>query len=374
MVYVVERSVNTEPPPPARSPFLSSSIDRSRPIAPYRKFFLPSKSFRRYIVTRSWELRGFRYEDYPRFPPHEKAPPMKSLAVRTLAALSLLGAIFAACSSDKDGQSSAGVSKRGESCQSSGDCESGFICVQGTCTVGSYNLQPTGKQCFLVACHAPEDCCPTPPSICPSLQTECEAGFTSECAQYQQQCVCDASKFSCDEGKCSQSCTPGDNVSTFDSCRFFGSNLTCVGGKCVECTTDSQCFDSFDGKPQVCKDNKCQSKCAKDTDCDPFYRCDTASQACVYAGCKTNLECVSKTGNPLAVCDNTKCGVPCKSDPECRATSFGGTPDGVMPGLQVCVDAHCVDVGCDSDDQCRILNRIEGGSNITAECRAPAAP
>jgi hypothetical protein len=287
----------------------------------------------------------------------------------------LAAAIFVACSSDKStSQGSSQVSKRGESCQSSGDCETGFICVRNVCSVGSYNLTPTGKQCFLVDCHAPEDCCPPPSPNCAILQADCEAGFTFECQSYQAQCVCDATKFSCDQGKCVQSCTPSDGgIGSFDSCRLFGSTFSCVGGKCVECTKDADCM-SFDGKQRICKDNKCQGKCDKDSDCDPFFRCDLGTAACVYVGCQTHLECVAKTGNPLAVCENMKCGVPCKSDPECGVTTGVGGLEGVALGLQVCIDAHCVDVGCDSDDQCRILNHIQGGSRTTAECRAPAMP
>src|SRR3954447_6584985 len=127
---------------------------------------------------------------------------MKSLAIGGLLAVVLAAAVFEACGSDKSQTSVQGVSKRGESCQATADCESGFICLHNVCSVGSYNLQPTGKQCFLVACHAAEDCCPPPSSNCNVLQSECEAGFTFECQTYQQQCVCDASKFSCEAGQC----------------------------------------------------------------------------------------------------------------------------------------------------------------------------
>jgi hypothetical protein len=70
----------------------------------------------------------------------------------------------------------------------------------------------------------------------------------------------------------------------------------------------------------------------------------------------------------LAVCASGKCDVPCQSDTECASTV--SLPQGVvMSGPQVCVSSHCVDVGCDSDDQCRILNHISGGSKTTAECQ-----
>jgi hypothetical protein len=227
--------------------------------------------------------------------------------------------------------------------------------------------------CVLVECHAPEDCCPPRSTQCDSLQAECEGGFTFACDAYIQQCVCDATKFSCDEGKCTQACTPSDGgLGSYDICRSLGGGYTCFGGKCVQCVTDKDCSILGGNREMTCKDNKCQSKCAKDQDCDPFYTCDTAAASCVYAGCKTNLECISKIANPLAICANGKCDVPCKSDPECGGVQSVGGIDGVTAGLQVCVEGHCADVGCDSDDQCRILNHLVGGSRVTAECRAVA--
>jgi hypothetical protein len=283
-----------------------------------------------------------------------------------MASMLAIGLLFAACSADKSSQDSSRLSGRGESCRATADCNAGLVCVAGRCSVGSLNLQPTGKQCVLVSCHEAKDCCPTPPTDCALLLQECEGGLTFECDTYQSLCVCDGSKFSCDNGKCSQPCTPADS-GTLDSCRVMGAGFSCVDGKCVECTKDTDC-PTTGNVSKVCNNNKCQVKCAKDLDCDPFYHCDMSSSTCVFAGCMTNLECVAKTGNALAVCASGKCDVPCQSDAEC-ATTVSLPPGVVMSGLQVCVSSHCVDVGCDSDDQCRILNHISGGSKTTAECQ-----
>src|SRR5206468_3135098 len=128
----------------------------------------------------------------------------------------------------------------------------------------------------------------------------CEGGLTFDCDQYQALCMCDGSKFSCDSGKCAQMCTPPDGINP-DSCKVLGSGFSCVGGKCVECQTDTDC-PMIGSTTRICANNKCQIKCAKDLDCDPFYKCDTSTSVCKFAGCATNLECISKTGNPLAVC------------------------------------------------------------------------
>src|SRR5260370_8988190 len=92
---------------------------------------------------------------------------MNRMTLVLLGAIGLLGALFTACSSsDKSTESSSRLSKRGESCQSSGECDTGLVCVNNKCSVGNYNLMPTGKQCVLVACHEPPDACTTP-AFCP---------------------------------------------------------------------------------------------------------------------------------------------------------------------------------------------------------------
>src|SRR5579859_2985284 len=159
---------------------------------------------------------------------------MKAFAIGSWVAFSISGVLFGACGSDKAVEQPARLSGRGESCRASVDCNTGLVCVRNTCSVGSLNLGPTGKQCVLVSCHEPKDCCPTPPASCPQWLDGCEAGLTFDCQEYQAQCLCDASKFQCESGKCSQTCTPSDGIS-LDSCKVQGSGFTCVGGKCVEC-------------------------------------------------------------------------------------------------------------------------------------------
>src|SRR5262249_40044166 len=152
----------------------------------------------------------------------------------------------------------------------------------------------------------------------------------------------------CVDGQCSQPCTPASpDGFQIDTCKTTrGPNFTCVDGKCAECVTDANC-PMVGGVTRVCKQNKCQVKCTKDLDCDPFYKCDMAMSACVFAGCQSQLECVAKTGSPLATCNAGKCDVPCQSDPECGVTQtviVGGQVMALTSGLQICKDQHCVDV------------------------------
>ena len=129
---------------------------------------------------------------------------------------------------------------------------------------------------------------------------------------------------------------------------------------------------------RVCKDNKCQVKCAKDTDCDPFYKCDMRHgrvrlfRLLHHAG--VHLQDGQSSGHLHR--QAVRRALPVRSGVRChpRPMFNGQAVTAVMAGLQVCLSAHCVDVGCDSNDQCRILSHLPGGSKTTAECRPVPTP
>jgi hypothetical protein len=73
------------------------------------------------------------------------------------------------------------------------------------------------------------------------------------------------------------------------------------------------------------------------------------------------LECIAVTQNVQATCGDSKCSVPCQTDLEC------GNP--MSYNFLACVSGTCVNVGCESDEQCRIMMGLSPGSNIEAECR-----
>lgn len=296
---------------------------------------------------------------------------MKRVAFDVLVAMSILGGTLFGCSSNQGQTSSAAVAlgKRGESCQARADCESGLACVNQVCRVESLNLQPTGQTCVTVQCTTATDCCPTPPTYCAQYKMDCDQGDTFYCSYYNDPvngCICDATTFSCENDKCVQPCTPAD-AGLSDSCRSVGQ--VCVDSKCVDCAQDSDCTQQGFGTDRVCTNNTCQIKCAKDTDCSAFFRCDTTTSACVKSGCQSDRDCIVTTSNPLSTCDTTShdCEVPCQSDLEC---SSGNTAGGVS-GLQVCVNSRCVAAGCENDDECRVLLNVQPGSRVTAVCRMP---
>jgi hypothetical protein len=238
------------------------------------------------------------------------------------------------------------VGKRGESCRTRADCGDNLACIGGACTLADFGVSPTTKKCKLVQCKVPADCCPMPSSSCPFYQDFCNQGEQTYCDLYDTNCKCDDTKWACTDDKCVL--TP-----TCDSTHPCTSPLVCAGTKCVQCAMDTDCPN---GK---CLDNKCVTKCQTDGDCPYFNKCQ--SGACVKTGCTTNRECIASTGNVQSLCQMGDCLVPCQSDLECdNALHFN---------FHACVSGYCKDVGCETDEECRILLKAMPASMQDAVCQ-----
>lgn len=254
------------------------------------------------------------------------------MAWRTLFSAALLlaaaGTLASACGT------SARKANRGESCAARHDCKGGLACVANVCQESKFELKPTGNECVPIDCRTDDECCQTS-DFCDDLASECDMGITTSCDQFDQLCRCDAR---CEDNQCVERCDSDTDCFT---------NGGCVGGRCVECQEDDDCFEGF------CVDNACEPDCDDDLDCPVFHECQ--GRVCVEVGCKTDRECIAAEGNVLAFCEDTECKVPCDSDLEC------GSPDAFA--FRACVDKMCVDVGCEDDAECRVrLGR-------DAECR-----
>ena len=240
------------------------------------------------------------------------------------------------------------LARKGEACQTTNDCAAGLACLpQGNasvCVLAAFKVAQTAKECALIECKAPSDCCPTPPSSCPSYKQACDEARTagspepiSACTYYEANCVCDTAQRDCEEGKCVIKCV---NDST---CSIAGSGGKCVGGKCAACASDSDCGE---GSELSCVNGKCQPPCQGDGDCEGFDRC--VEGKCVESGCQTTRECIAATRNVEATCGTDgKCIVPCQTDLEC------GNPKGYS--FYSCVEGQCLYMGCESDKDCRLL-------------------
>jgi hypothetical protein len=262
-----------------------------------------------------------------------------------------LACIAGVCStgpSDPDAGAQTGVGQKGESCRTRIDCEAGLACIRSICTPADYPVQPTGKECVRIECRAAKDCCPTPSSSCTNYERYCNLGDPYYCSLFDTYCKCDEAAWSCTGDKCVfvQTCEP-------DAGRVCPSSMVCSGGKCVRCAKDDDCASG-----QSCIANECKKACTLDEECPVFHRCQ--SSQCVEVGCQTTRECVAYTKNPLAFCRDKSCREPCTSDLECNASSYN---------FRGCISGFCEDLGCETDEECRIRLNISQTSGQEAECR-----
>lgn len=281
-----------------------------------------------------------------------------------LGAVAVIGA--QGCGDDDDDRR---LSRKGEACQVTNDCESGLSCVPisggtfgGVCVVGEFRISATAKECAIIECQTPQDCCPDLPPNCATLAAQCaqsDAGIgATACQQYDLLCKCDTTRFDCNASKCERRC----NSDT--ECISGGSSATkCSGGKCVRCASDSDCPTN-----QQCLSGQCQPPCETDGDCAGFSRCVTGR--CVESGCETDRECVASTRNVEATCGtNGKCIVPCQTDLEC------GSPKSYS--FFSCVQNQCTYMGCQTEKDCRLLLTGDAGGLGTKQkvvCREPVLP
>lgn len=294
---------------------------------------------------------------------------------------------------DDDDDISKRTGKKGEACQSSRDCAPGLACIPrtisttssgggtsslltgGTCVVGVFNVAPTNKECARTACDTFQDCCklstdPSTTAYCESQKATCEGPGATDplCTSYRQLCTCDPNRIACEAGECSLKCVDDGDCATTS-----GFPNKCVGGKCAQCSTDTDC-KAF-GDDQTCVNAKCQPPCKGDGDCDDFDRC--LEGKCVAGGCQSSRECIAATRNVEATCGTDgKCIVPCQTDLEC------GNPTGYR--FFSCIANQCVYTGCDSDKDCRIyfeglnsgVSSSSGGASDTRHyvCREKGLP
>jgi hypothetical protein len=214
-------------------------------------------------------------------------------------------------------------------------------------------LRPTNKECVRVECREAGDCCPDPPAVCDDYEAFCADDLNPNqqfyCDQFEFSCVCDADEYACVDDQCEfvQTCDADDPLSC-------PSTLVCDGDRCVQCVEDDDCPGD-----QACSGNACTASCEFDEECPLFHRC--VDGGCDDVGCETDRECVASMRSPLAFCEMGECRSPCSSDLECNPGNFQ---------FRGCVNGYCEDLGCETDEECRIRLGVSPGEGVEAECRA----
>jgi hypothetical protein len=254
------------------------------------------------------------------------------------------------------------LGKRGESCETRSDCEAGLTCIENTCVIDDFGLEKTDKVCVSVACSEPADCLTQyTTEQCDTYETDCMADPATETSLQS----CDLRRLYCIAAN--WDCTSAGACAFTGSCTYqYSVSYDCptsVAGNVCDTDTDScvECVEAIDcGVNQDCVENKCVTTCQVKEDCPFFNTCDEG--ACIETGCESDRECVAWTYNALATCDadSGECVEPCQTDAECDS-AFNYS-------FRACVEGTCEDVGCDTDEECR----IRGGSSLTKwSCREP---
>jgi len=233
--------------------------------------------------------------------------------------------------------------ERGESCRTTGDCNSELACINNTCVKNEYNIDSTSNVCRRIQCTKKDDCCELSPQ-CKQLQDMCDNGDQVACDRFERQ-GCGQCDRKCEDGACVQ-----DLSCEMDQDCGLGGN--CKNGKCVQCESDSGCRDG-----EQCTNNECQEVCEIDENCPLFQECQDGD--CVEVGCKSDRECVLFADDGDATCQDGECLLPCNTDAECN--------QGSDAFFQVCEEGKCKFVGCENDRECRVALGLEN-TDVQASC------
>lgn len=228
----------------------------------------------------------------------------------------------------------------GQACDTTNDCGGGLVCTAGgICMEANLPLDASANVC--VSCLVDADC-GSGPFACDEGSCEMNCATDMDCVDYGGSFdnACQVSTGECYEYDCATDLDCGGGYCDL-SIGEMGAQGSCRG-----CNDDTYC-----AAEETCFEYTCEDTCATDQDCTGFFACDTANSVCEYVGCKTDRECALASPGlvgQLMVCDTDSglCEVPCSNDAECIALVGGG----------YCVDGYCADLGCENDDECRVVS------------------
>ena len=337
-----------------------------------------------------------------------------------------LGCFSQRCQATGGGEGGAGtggptLGGPGETCGLTTDCSTGLRCLPqgdifidaigsnsvGTCTPIDSGLTPTGKTCGH-ECAEAADCCELPlaqqvatgASSCSDLAAlaadvpNCATAVGINglvCLAYSAYCddQCGANTWACEAGSCvyDAKCTKPTQVvggcpaytrggNAIPTCDTKTSKCAVPAGVVAGCAKDADCDKGelvADHPTDTCSVGECTChvasagcyrKCSETLDCMVGWVCDDTSSLCVPQGqCTSDAICITSSGDVRAKCVEGACSVPCEHDIDCNP---GGLHNGAFEF--VCDAGKCVDLGCDSNEECSAY----AGGTLHSFCAEPS--
>jgi hypothetical protein len=233
------------------------------------------------------------------------------------------------------------------SCNTAGDCVSGFSCVAGVCSSSGGTPCTSPAQCASGFC-VDGVCCNT---ACTGPCQACSAakkggGTNGNCGAVGV--GTDPDNDCSDQG--AQSCGTNGGCDGAGACAVYSPGTVCSSASCVgstytppgTCSAGGSCTSTpVQCAPYTCNATGCNSTCATSAECATGYACNTTSHLCQLANgatCSSGGQCAS-TYCFDNVCCATSCYGLCKA---CSAAKTGGTSG-------VC---GYVKAGTDPDNEC----------------------
>ena len=267
----------------------------------------------------------------------------------------VLGTFVASCSKPGAGDGGVVDNKPSTKCDASGaQCIRGVeVCVAGLCEAidcsDTHKCDPltqycvAGRQCIQRSCSGVS---------CSSTQ-ECVKGICTE-KKCTQSATTGTEPLTCaGEGQYCETLTNKCADSNCNSSVVCAGGLFCSNGRCLGCTTDSNCATG-----QACIAGICQRKvalgeaCEKSTDClDATMECAAAPRSvCVKKvgeNCQEDQDCLYSCASFKCLAQNRSTGSPCSADTQCPTDHVcSPASDPKMSGQLVCLKNEgqlCVD-------------------------------
>jgi hypothetical protein len=264
----------------------------------------------------------------------------------------------------------------GESCTRQADCDFKLTCVGGIC-VADVDLSTLATDASIPSvgglagesCRSRSDCLAhlsCIEGVCAAasfgVQPSSKRCSIVECREPRD--CCPAATDNCPELKAA--CDMADPTSLVctryeATCQCDGSAYSCTEGRCELMFTCSdlvlcpgllvcdsgtcvRCISQSDCPGGTrCTDNECGRACEQNADCPIFNQC--IDGACIDVGCQTDRECKAFLNNSRAECASGECVSACSSDLNCGAAEGSE---------MVCMSGSCTPIGCETDEECRI--------------------